>query len=148
MRLGVRGGCRHARRQGIRVGGHDATERPPEPPQGENLFLLIVSQRPGALLPHWLVFRCPRLTGFGCPPRRSVEWQVRTAPAGVVKRAGGSLPALGARHSAGYRGAQSRDTDTRPKEGTGNHESDERHDANHQGAIRSDGDRRQQNLAG
>src|SRR5262249_21255046 len=26
-------------------------------------------QRLGALLPHWPVFRCRRLAGFGCPPR-------------------------------------------------------------------------------
>ena len=26
-------------------------------------------QRLGAPLPHWPVFRCPRLAGFGCPPR-------------------------------------------------------------------------------
>src|SRR5712692_2308556 len=26
-------------------------------------------QRPGAALPHWPVFRCPRLAGLGCPPR-------------------------------------------------------------------------------
>src|SRR5262245_49970768 len=26
-------------------------------------------QRPGTRLPPWLVFRCPRLADFGCPPR-------------------------------------------------------------------------------
>ncbi len=29
-------------------------------------------QRLGARLPHWPVFRCPRLAGFGCPPRLEV----------------------------------------------------------------------------
>jgi hypothetical protein len=53
----------------------DAAERPSEPPQGEDLVLLLVSQevghpgggsqippprqRLGAPLPHWPVFRCP-----------------------------------------------------------------------------------------
>src|SRR6266540_1811551 len=58
----------------------DAAERPSEPPQGEDLLLLVVSQdvgHPGggsqvppprhvlgASLPHWPVFRYPRLAGF------------------------------------------------------------------------------------
>jgi hypothetical protein len=59
----------------------DTTERPAQLPQSENLLLLVVPQdvghpggepqappprqRPGALLPHWPVFRCRRLAGFG-----------------------------------------------------------------------------------
>src|SRR3989441_1339207 len=65
----------------------DAAERPSQPPQSEDLLLLVVSQdvrhpggdpqsppprqRPGVALPHWPVFRRPRLAGFGCPPRMS-----------------------------------------------------------------------------
>src|SRR5207253_6135433 len=63
----------------------DAAERPAQPPQSENLLPLVIPQdvghsggepcappprqRLGTALLHWPVFRCPRLAGFGCPPR-------------------------------------------------------------------------------
>src|SRR5207245_75662 len=65
----------------------DAAERPAQPPQSENLLPLVIPQdvghsggepcappprqRLGTALLHWPVFRCPRLAGFGCPPRRT-----------------------------------------------------------------------------
>jgi hypothetical protein len=63
----------------------DAAERPAKPAQRQNFLSLVVTQdvghsagrprppgrcqRLGARLPHWPVFRCLRLAGFGCPPR-------------------------------------------------------------------------------
>ena len=79
LEVGAGGLAPHARRL------LDAPQRPAQPPKCQNFPSFLVAQdvghagggttvlpprqRLGVLLPHWPVFRCRRLAGFGCRPR-------------------------------------------------------------------------------
>ena len=77
----------------------DLSKRPAQSAERQYLLLLLLAQdvhlvggpqRSDNLLTSWsycsdwLVFRCPRLAGFGCPPRSSARDTFRGTPARLV----------------------------------------------------------------